>query len=111
MQSDRSIQVHYTGKPLESKTPCHWKVLVKTIDGTQAESAPAFWSMGILEPHEWKAQWIGMQDDTSDDTYRHEVIEGKLVIKKATLTGQSKSIDVTSILNAKIKKGTLRCQP
>ena len=107
VQSDRSIQVHYTGKPLESKTPCHWKVLVKTIDGTQAESAPAFWSMGILEPHEWKAQWIGMQDDTSDDTYRHEVIEGKLVIKKATLTGQSKSIDVTSILNTRIKEGTL----
>jgi len=45
VQSDRSIQVQYAGKKLESKTLCHWKVLVRTTDGN--------FRMGIYRMGHW----------------------------------------------------------
>ena len=48
--SDQSIQVEYAGKPLESGRLCHWKVRVWDKDGKpSAWSAPAGWSMGLLD--------------------------------------------------------------
>ena len=57
--SDRSIQVVYEGKPLASRQRCFWKVRVWDQDGKDTESAPAFWEMGLLQPADWQAQWIG----------------------------------------------------
>ena len=113
VQSDRSIQVEYAGKPLQSRTPYFWKVAVTANDGTQAESALASWSMGILKPSGWSAKWIGLDDNSADDTYEQEVTEGTLVITKAILKGQNKSVDVTAILSGRINKGTLgiTCTP
>ena len=67
--SDRSIQIEYRGKPLESRLRCHWKVRVWTArwqpdadaDGAgqpTAWSQPAMWTMGLLEPRDWQAAWI-----------------------------------------------------
>ena len=106
VKSDQSIQVEYAGQPLQSKTVYFWKVIISSSDGSTAQSAMASWSMGILKHEEWQAKWIGLDDNPTDDTYEQEVIEGKLVIKKAILKGV-KSIDITDILNAKIDKGTL----
>ena len=58
--SDDSILVAYAGKPLASRTDCFWKVRVWDANGkVSAWSRPAAWSMGILAPEEWHAQWIG----------------------------------------------------
>ncbi|MEI6780904.1 MAG: hypothetical protein WCQ21_08305 [Verrucomicrobiota bacterium] len=60
VESDRSIQVEYAGKPLGSQMRCHWKVRVWAKDGKPCRwSKPAFWSMGLLEPSDWQARWIG----------------------------------------------------
>ena len=60
VESDQSIQIVYQGKSLESKRFYHWKVRVWDNDGTQSDwSEPAFWSMGLLKPTDWKAKWIG----------------------------------------------------
>jgi len=57
--SDQSIHVEYAGKPLASHTRCWWKVRVWDKDGKPSHwSSPATWSMGILTPQEWGAQWI-----------------------------------------------------
>ena len=77
--SDQSIQVEYAGKPLESRQVCHWKVRVwlkndktdnrqPTTDNSSlgkpsAWSAPACWSMGLLNPQDFKAKWIGAPTD------------------------------------------------
>jgi alpha-L-rhamnosidase len=64
--SDRSIQVEYAGKPLESRQFCHWKVRVWDKDGKPtAWSAPAGWSMGMLKPDDWQAKWVKAGGDTS----------------------------------------------
>ncbi|MGA2064995.1 MAG: glycoside hydrolase family 78 protein [Thermoguttaceae bacterium] len=61
--SDRSTQIDYEGKPVPAHQCCLWKVRVwDRRDQPQAWSAPAQWSMGILDPRQWRAQWIGRDD-------------------------------------------------
>jgi alpha-L-rhamnosidase len=61
VDSDQSIQVQYAGKPLSSRTRCHWKVRVWDRNGHPSSwSRPALWTMGLLSPEEWQpAKWIG----------------------------------------------------
>ena len=63
--SDQSIQIAYAGKPLASRQRCVWKVRVWDQDGKTAESAPAFWEMGLLQPADWQAQWLGFTTNTA----------------------------------------------
>ncbi len=58
--SDRSNQVVYEGKPLQSRMRCCWKVRIwDQDDKVSTWSEPAFWTVGLLEPDEWQARWIG----------------------------------------------------
>lgn len=69
--SDASTQIAYSGRPLVSGQPCFWKVQVwDRRDRASRWSAPAHWSMGLLSPDEWKAQWISYRDDTPLHTNR-----------------------------------------
>ncbi len=59
VESTQSQHIEYGGKPLASRQRCHWKVCV--WDGAGAESrwsAPASWTMGLLNPADWHARWI-----------------------------------------------------
>jgi alpha-L-rhamnosidase len=57
--SDQSVHVAYSGKPLESRMRCHWKALAWDKNGqASAWSQPAQWTMGLLKPVDWQAQWI-----------------------------------------------------
>lgn len=59
--SDQSTQVVYAGKPLGSRTACHWKVRLWDADGSPTRyTKPALWTVGLLEPSDIKAQWIGV---------------------------------------------------
>ena len=57
--SDRSILVEYEGPTLLSRKKYFWRVKVSTSLGEGRWSEPACWSMGILDPAEWQAEWIG----------------------------------------------------
>ncbi|MCU0962641.1 MAG: family 78 glycoside hydrolase catalytic domain, partial [Pirellulaceae bacterium] len=59
VSSTQSAQVAYAGQSLASRTPCYWKVQVwDRNDNASAWSEPAHWSMGLLRPEDWQAQWI-----------------------------------------------------
>ena len=58
--SDQSVFVPYAGPKLESRKDYWWKVLVTTNKGDSVWSAPAHWSMALLDSADWKAQWIGI---------------------------------------------------
>jgi len=59
--SDQSIQVEYAGRRLSSGMECYWKVRVWDQDGKASPwSHPAHWTMGLLQPADWHAQWIGL---------------------------------------------------
>ena len=58
--SNQSVNIYYRGKPLLSRQDCWWQVRTWDKDGkVSGWSEPAFWSMGLLKPEEWKARWIG----------------------------------------------------
>jgi alpha-L-rhamnosidase len=64
VESRQSTQLKYAGKQLGSHTACFWKVRVWDKAGAESEwSAPTRWSMGLLEPGDWKAKWIGLDEE------------------------------------------------
>ncbi|MDP2883785.1 MAG: glycoside hydrolase family 78 protein [Ignavibacteria bacterium] len=68
ISSDQSIQIVYEGQPLRARTTCYWKVRTWDNHGhTSAYSKPSTWRMGLLSRSDWKAQWIGLNGDTSRD--------------------------------------------
>jgi alpha-L-rhamnosidase len=59
--SDQSIRVGYEGKALRSGQECWWQVRVWDRDGVVSTwSESSFWRMGLLDPGDWKASWIGV---------------------------------------------------
>jgi alpha-L-rhamnosidase len=59
VKSDQSQQVAYAGKALESNQQYFWKVQVWQQGKWRAQwSEAASWSMGVLSPAGWQAQWI-----------------------------------------------------
>ncbi len=57
--SDETIQIPYRGMPLKSSQQVFWKVRVWDQDGkASAWSQPASWTMGLLDPADWRARWI-----------------------------------------------------
>jgi len=72
--SDETTCIVYQGKPLTSHTRCCWKVRVWDKDGkVSAWSEAARWSMGLLKPAEWIAQWIGY-----DKARQMEIVDAPL---------------------------------
>jgi alpha-L-rhamnosidase len=58
--SDNSTQVVYAGKPLTSGQTCFWKVRVWNQKGEASGwSKSATWTMGLLQPGDWQAKWVG----------------------------------------------------
>jgi alpha-L-rhamnosidase len=67
VQGNQTSQVIYGGRPLRSHLECFWKVRVWDKDGKSSSwSEPAHWSMGILDPSEWKGDWIGYDADRGE---------------------------------------------
>ena len=65
---DQSVNVDYAGAPLTSEQKCFWKVRAWDQDGQASDwSSPSCWTMGLLKPGDWKAQWIGFDDAASED--------------------------------------------
>ncbi|MCK9222835.1 MAG: glycoside hydrolase family 78 protein [Limnochordia bacterium] len=62
--SEKSLHIPYEGKVLTSRQRCYWKVRVwSDEDPKPTTSNPAFWEMGLLEPEDWRAEWIGLETD------------------------------------------------
>lgn len=93
--SDRSVQISYAGKPLTSRTACYWKVKVWTNNGESIWSQPASFSIGLLNPADWKAKWIGYDNGFPWDSvskfsrlsarYYRKQFDATSAIKKATV--------------------------
>ena len=60
VMSDQSNWILYQGVPLQSGQDCWWQVRIwDKDDHISSWSEPAKWSMGLLNPVEWQAEWIG----------------------------------------------------
>jgi alpha-L-rhamnosidase len=60
VESSQSTHVPCAGRALESNNTYYWKVRVWDRTGAVSTySDPATFSMGLLAPDDWKAEWIG----------------------------------------------------
>ncbi len=60
IESDRTTEISYSGKPLTSSQQVFWKVRVWDQAGKRsAWSARATWTMGLLAQTDWQARWVG----------------------------------------------------
>ena len=65
VESAQTVNVPYKGQPLFSRQICFWQV--KIWDGNDTASpwsAVARWSIGLLAPEDWHAQYISFRDST-----------------------------------------------
>ena len=61
---DQTVNVVYAGKTLASGQECFWKVGVWDAAGKAHWSAAASWTMGLLRPEDWQADYISFRDRT-----------------------------------------------
>ncbi len=60
VESSETAHIVYAGRPLCSKERVWWKVQTWDAEGRCSPwSAAAKWSMGLLAPEDWGAEWIG----------------------------------------------------
>ncbi len=89
--SSQSV-VEYQGTQLKSRDQIYWKVIIwDENDKPSNWSQAATWTMGLLNPSDWQAKWIGRTEDQFPDSavvfpapyFRKEFDVAKSV-KKAT---------------------------
>lgn len=60
--SNQSRFIPYAGKPVESRKKYYWKVRIwDKLGKPSVYSEVGTWEMGLLEPGDWSAEWIGMK--------------------------------------------------
>lgn len=71
VRSDETVNIKYQGKSLTSETTCYWKVKVWDKNDLASDwSKVGYWSMGLLQPGDWKANWIGYDQAWADSSYK-----------------------------------------
>jgi alpha-L-rhamnosidase len=61
VESSDTFHIVYAGRPLTSRQHCYWRVRVWDQHGNVGPwSRFARWEMGLLDPNEWQAEWIGL---------------------------------------------------
>lgn len=100
--SDATQQIVYGGKPLTSREQCWWAVRVWDENGKESEwSARAYWSMGLLQPSDWRAQWIGF--DTPPSPYDELTDEARARLHKQRWAYAPLAVSKTGPLKAYVR--------
>lgn len=73
VDSDKSVNVAYDGKALESSETCYWKIRAWDKDSNPGPwSDAATFEMGLLEDDDWKGSWVAAKADISSPLLRKE---------------------------------------
>lgn len=98
VESAQSHLVPYAGPPLAAGQEVHWQVRVWDHENQASEwSAPAFWSMGLLQPTDWApAVWIGLdRPDPTSPTDEYRWLPARYLRREFALTGPVRRATVT----------------
>ncbi|TAG13035.1 MAG: alpha-rhamnosidase [Sphingobacteriia bacterium] len=92
--SDQSTQIKYKGKALVSETKAYWKIKIWDKNDKESEwSIPGFFTMGLLNPADWVAHWIGLDQAVGGDKPKifHPIISARMVRKETEIKKTVKS--------------------
>jgi alpha-L-rhamnosidase len=64
--SSESVNVAYAGSALKPQQRYVWQVRTWDDKGNQTTSVPAWFETGLMNPADWKAQWITRQDPAAE---------------------------------------------
>jgi alpha-L-rhamnosidase len=88
--TDETTCLIYKGKELASHQACFWKVKVWDKNGKESTwSAPARWTMGLLKPADWKADWIGYDEPRQAAAAEAPLADAKWIWHAADEPGQA----------------------
>ena len=87
--SGETTGIEYDGAPLTSGERCWWKVRVWDRNGAITEPEQAAWfEMGLLNPDDWAAEWIGAAEEISAPLLRREfALRGPISRARAYVSG------------------------
>ncbi len=89
--SGSQASIEYSGQPLHSGQRCAWKVRTwDLLDQVSDWSQPAWFEMGLLEPGDWLADWIGFPASASGKAlyFRRDLpVEPGLLRARAYIAG------------------------
>ena len=88
--SDRSYNIQYKGKPLQSRQAYYWKV--RSWDGKRTVSdwsKPSRFETALLSKSDWNAKWIGLQTTRNSNS-----ASSPLLRKEIEVTGKVRSARV-----------------
>jgi alpha-L-rhamnosidase len=104
VSNDETTGIEYNGHALQSNERCYWKVRLWDRDGKpSAWSAPASWSMGPLQPGDWKSEWIGY------DAPRQQLSAEKTSSDTNNVVYPPVRLRSTFSVAKKVKQATLYC--
>src|SRR5450759_1949674 len=87
VSSEESLHHVYEGKPLESGQKYYWQVRAWDKKGLPSDwSTMAYWQMGLLNPDDWKAKWIGLDVNYVEPGDDHRRLPARLVRREFELT-------------------------
>ncbi len=117
VDSHRSQQIPYKGKPLQSRQFCYWNVEVWDETGSSTTSSTEHWSMGLLAVEDWQAEWIAANpelyerdpESTSGDTVEpaspvcfRKVFHVPSNVRRATLYASARGLYEFSICGNRV---------
>ena len=71
VESARSLYIDYGGLDLKSRDRVYWRTRVWDVIGEVSSwSEVAFWEMGLLEPDDWKGQWIDPESEINPEEFQ-----------------------------------------
>ena len=121
INSDASLHIRYGGKALQSRQACYWKVKAWTSKGQTPWSAVHSFSMGLLQPGDWKARWIGYDHASPYDSisqwsrlsarYFRKAFTAKGGVKRATVYASGLGVYALSINGKRINSYGLTPAP
>ncbi len=95
VNSDASLHRIFEGEPLQSGQKYYWQVRVWDDKGNVSDwSKVASWQMGLLNPDDWKAKWIGLDVNYTEPADDHRRLPARMVRREFTVEKTIKSATV-----------------
>ncbi len=106
-ESDESLLIGYGGLALTSRQRVWWKVRVWDEQAQVSDwSAAQFFELGLLEPHDWKAQWLELDQgelrDAEPSPYFRKSFTAHAPIRRARLYASARGVYEARLNGVKI---------